>query len=308
MTRNVALVLSGGGARGVAHIGVIEELLKSGYTITSVAGTSMGSLVGGMLAKGSLPEFTEWLLSFTRMDVIKFMDLTISHGGLIKGEKILKVLAEFVGEINIEDLSMPFACVAVDLIGHKEVIFTKGSLLNAIRASISIPTVFLPVTTDGMLLVDGGVLNPLPLDLVTRSGHDMLVAVNVNSNIPYHLPRTIPEQNELEKHYVKLKETLNEKWSGMIDHYVEKYRNGKQPKPKLVNLFDVISDSINLSQNKVADIYIEKYKPDLVIDISYEIASLFDFYKSEELIEAGRVACRKALDAAAVTKIATVSN
>ena len=296
MSRNVALVLSSGGARGVAHIGVIEELTKSGYTITSVAGTSMGALVGGMLAKRTLPEFTEWMLAFTKMDVIKFMDLTIGHGGLIKGEKLMKVLADYIGDVNIEDLAIPFSCVAADLIGHKEYVFNKGSLLQAIRASSSIPTVLLPVSLDGMLLVDGGVLNPLPLDLVKRSNGDILIAVNVNANIPYKSPVQKPEHADLEKYYGKMRAALNEKWAGVIDHYIEKYRIGKTPKPKPANMFDVISESIILAQNKAAEIYVEKYKPDILIETSVNIASSFDFFKSEELIEAGRLACRKALD------------
>lgn len=298
MARNVALVLSSGGARGVAHIGVIEELINSGYNITSVAGTSMGSMVGGMLAKGSLTEFTEWLLRFTKMDVIKFMDLTTGHGGLIKGEKIMKALGEFVGDINIEDLDIPFACVAADLIGRKEMVFTHGSLLQAIRASSSVPTVFLPVTYDGMLLVDGGVLNPLPLDLVHRNPGDLLVAVNVNAAIPYVPQLKTANHNEQENHYSKVRAIINERWSGIIDQYVEKYRNGHLPKAKEVNLFDIISESINLAQNKVALGYIDKYKPDILVETSFQIATIFDFYKSEELIEAGRAACRLALDKA----------
>lgn len=295
MSHNVALVLSSGGARGVAHIGVIEEIQKAGWEITSVAGTSMGALVGGMLAKGTLPEFTDWLLGFTKMDVIKFMDLTIAHGGLVKGVKILKALGEFIGDVAIEDLSMPYACVAADLNGHKEVIFREGSLLQAIRASISIPTVFQPVSLDGMLMVDGGVLNPLPLDLVHRKKGDLLVAVNVNANIPCNLPPMKPVLNEQESYYGKMRAVINERWSGVVEQYVEKYRNGKDRKPKPGNLFDIISESINLAQNKVAGIYIEKYKPDVLVEISFKSAGVFDYYKSEELIEAGRIACRKGL-------------
>ncbi len=298
MSQNIALVLSSGGARGIAHIGVIEELLKSGFTITSVAGTSMGAMVGGMLAKGTLPEFTEWLLQFTRLDVLKFLDLTIEQGGLIKGEKIMKMLEGFVGDINIEDLSIPYACVAADLIGRNEIVFTKGSLLQAIRASSSIPTVFLPVSTDGMLLVDGGILNPLPMDVVYRTPGDLLIAVNVNANNYYEPPPQTPAPTEIEKHYGKVRAIINERWSGLMDQYVEKFRNGRKPKPKSINLFDIISDSVNLAQNKVALISIEKYKPDIVIETSFKVATIFDFYKSEELIEVGRVACRKALDEA----------
>ena len=295
MSGNVALVLSSGGARGVAHIGVIDELLKSGYTITSVAGTSMGALVGAMLAKGTLPEFTKWLLAFTKMDVIKFMDLTMGHGGLIKGEKIVKVLEEFVGDVKIEDLQIPFSCVAADLVGHKEYVFNKGSLLQAIRASSAIPTVFLPVTLEGMMLVDGGVLNPLPLDLVKRTEGDILIAVNVNANIPYIPARVKPQQEDPENFYTKIRAAINEKWADVIDHYAEKYGNGKEPKPKPHNMFDIISESIILAQNKAARIYIEKYKPDVLVETSVDAASVFDFNKSEELIESGRLACRKAL-------------
>lgn len=296
MARNVALVLSSGGARGIAHIGVIEELTKSGYTITSVAGASMGAVIGGLLAKGTLPGFTEWLLAFTKMDIIKFMDLTMGHGGLIKGEKLVKVLEQFIGDVKIEDLLIPYSCVAADLIGHKEYVFDKGSLLQAIRASSSIPTVFLPVTFDDMMLVDGGVLNPLPLDLVKRTAGDILIAVNVNANIPYKSTVIKPPQEDQENFYSKIRATINEKWSGVIDHYVEKHKNGKEPKTKSVNMFDVISDSVILGQNKIAGTYIEKYKPDVLVETSVNIASIFDFDKSEELIEAGRKACRKALD------------
>lgn len=294
MPRNVALVLSSGGARGVAHIGVIEELLESGYTITSIAGTSMGSMIGGMLAKGTLPEFKNWLLKFTKMDVIKFLDLTIAHGGMIKGEKIMKVIGEFVGDVTIEDLQIPYACVAADLTGRKEMIFTQGSLLQAIRASCSIPTVFLPVSLDGMLLVDGGILNPLPLDIIHRNPGDLLIAVNVNANISYSPPIKEVESEE-ENHFGKVRTMINERWSGLIEQYVDKFRNGKTQKTDEVRLFDIISDSINLAQNRVALSSIEKFKPDLLIETSFKIATFFDFYKSEELIEAGRIACREAL-------------
>jgi NTE family protein len=296
MTKNVALVLSSGGARGVAHIGVIDELLKSGYTITSVAGTSMGAMVGGMLAKGTLDDFTRWLFSFTKIDVIRFLDLTISSGGLIKGEKIMKVVERFIGDVKIEDLPIPFACVASDLIGQKEKVFTEGSLLEAIRASSAIPTIFLPVKTNGMMLVDGGVLNPLPINLVKRTEGDILITVDVNANIPYHAPEIKQEQKNNEMHFSKLRLALNERWSGLVDQYTEKLKNGKLPKPKNVNLFDVISESVHVSQNKLTALALATSKPDISISLSYHMGTIFDFYRSEELIEAGRTACRNALE------------
>ncbi|HOW31070.1 MAG TPA: patatin-like phospholipase family protein, partial [Bacteroidales bacterium] len=216
MTRNVALALSGGGARGIAHIGVIEELQQRGFNITSIAGTSMGALIGGIYAKGNLAEFKEWLLSITRMEIIRFLDLTTAKGGMVKGEKIVQAISHFVGDMRIEDLSIPYAAVAVDLKRHEEIIYTRGNLMEAIRASISIPTVFLPVRKGDSLLVDGGVLNPLPINRVQRIKGDILVAVNVNANIPFELQPPNPEHTEFEKGYHKVLEILNSRWSEMI--------------------------------------------------------------------------------------------
>jgi NTE family protein len=147
-----------------------------------------------------------------------------------------------------------------------------------------------------MLLVDGGILNPLPLDLVQRNPGDLLIAVNVNANIPYSPPIKEAEHSEDENHLGKVRTMINERWSGLIEQYVDKFRNGKQQKTDEIRVFDIISDSINLAQNRVAISSIEKYKPDLLIETSFKTATFYDFYKSEELIEAGRIACRKALD------------
>jgi len=186
--------------------------------------------------------------------------------------------------------------VAADLIGRKEMVFTQGSLLQAIRASCSVPTVLLPVAYEGMLLVDGGILNPLPLDVVTRKEGDLLFAVNVNANIPYvnQVSKNVPTDEE--NYFSKAKAMINDRWSELVEQYVEKFRNDKPPKTADIRLFDIISDSINLAQNKVAQISIEKYQPDLIIETSFKTAAIFDFYKSEELIEVGRIACRKALE------------
>jgi NTE family protein len=292
MEKKIALVLSSGGARGIAHIGVIEELERSGYVITSIAGTSMGSVVGAMFALGKLNEYKEWLLHVTKMDIIKFLDLTIGHGGLVKGEKIVQVMEEFIGDASIEDLPIPYSSVAVDIKRHKEVIFSSGSLMKAIRASISIPTVFLPVSYDHSLLVDGGVLNPLPLDIVRRNPGDLLVSVNVNSPVPYSVPVETAVSVSHEQGYKNALETLNARWSELIN----RGRSNSKPKPMEMGMFDLISESINLMQHKLSTYSIERYHPDIIINIPYKIASVYDFYKAESLIEAGCEACRKALE------------
>ena len=290
MEKNIALVLSSGGARGIAHIGVIEELESQGYNITSIAGTSMGSVVGGVYALGKLQEYKEWLLHITRIDILKFLDLTLGHGGLVKGEKIVQVMGSFIGDAKIEDLAISFAAVAVDIRRHKEVVFTSGSLMKAIRASISIPTIFLPVTYDHSYLVDGGVLNPLPLDVVQRQDGDLLVAVNVNSPVAeVHLEAEVSLTHA--EGYQTAREQLNRKWSELI------HRGRKRPssKAKDIGMFDLISESINLMQHKLSLYSIEKNHPDIIINIPYKIATIYDFYKAETLIEVGREACRKVI-------------
>ena len=291
MKRKAALVLSSGGARGIAHIGVIEELLQSGYEITSVAGTSMGSVIGGMYALGKLEEYKEWLLKVTRMDIIKFLDLTVGKGGLVKGEKLVQVLAGFIGDACIENLPIPYTAVAVDILHHSEMVFDSGSLMKAIRASISIPTIFLPVSSDHTLLVDGGVLNPLPLGLVKRFPGDLLIAVNVNSSVPYVKVEAGAQSSSHEAGYSKARAALNKRWSKLVSHGNKEI----SPKPKEMGMFDLVAESINLMQNKLSTASIEQYHPDIVINIPYAIATAYDFYKAEELVEAGREASREAI-------------
>ncbi|MDE6375469.1 MAG: patatin-like phospholipase family protein [Alistipes sp.] len=179
--RQIALVLGGGGARGAAHIGVIETLEEAGFEIASVAGTSMGALVGGMYAAGHLAQFKEWLCSMDRYKVFGMIDLAFSAEGLVKGNRVMKALRRMVPEVGIEQLKIPFAAVATDLLTGREVVFDHGSLFDAIRSSISIPSVFQPVRLNGMLLVDGGTINPVPLDRVVRRPGDMLVAVDASA-------------------------------------------------------------------------------------------------------------------------------
>lgn len=185
--RRVALVLGGGGARGIAHIGAIEALEEAGFEIVSVAGTSMGALVGGMYAAGCLDEFGRWLCGLDRYKVWSMVDLAFSAEGLVKGDRVMKRLRRMVPEVRIERLPLPFAAVAADLLTGREVVFDHGNLFDAIRSSISIPSVFRPVRLGGMALVDGGTVNPVPVNRVVRRPGDLLVAVDVSA--PFSGPR-----------------------------------------------------------------------------------------------------------------------
>ncbi|TNF39522.1 MAG: phospholipase, partial [Cytophagales bacterium] len=178
--KKVSLVLSSGGARGLAHVGVIEELEKRGYEISQIAGCSAGALVGGMYAAGKMNDFRDWICNLDRIDVFSLMDFTFSSKGFIKGEKVFNALKKVVQDCKIEDLSIPFSCNAVNVKTGKEHIFKEGSLYTAIRASGSIPSVFLPAKVQNQFFIDGGVLNPIPMSLLTESEDSILVVVDAN--------------------------------------------------------------------------------------------------------------------------------
>ena len=174
-------MLAGGGARGVAHIGAIEELESQGFEVHAVAGTSMGALVGGMYASGHLEPFKEWMYTLDKYKVFGLVDFALSTEGLVKGDRVMRAMKELVPDVKIEKMPLPFAAVAADLLTGREVVLDRGGLYDAIRASISIPSVFRPVRRGNQVLVDGGTVNPLPLNRVRREPGDVLVAVDVSA-------------------------------------------------------------------------------------------------------------------------------
>ncbi|MDO5025907.1 MAG: patatin-like phospholipase family protein [Trueperella sp.] len=176
----ISLVLGSGGPRGWAHIGVIQELTERGHEIATISGCSVGSLVGGVYAAGKLPEFTDWVLSLTKSNVRSLLDFTLTSPGLVKGERVINEIKEIVGEVNIEDLNIPYTAVAVDILSGREVWFQRGPLFLAIRSSISIPTFLTPVMIGDRLLVDGGVLNAVPVEPTLAHNTDFTVAVDLN--------------------------------------------------------------------------------------------------------------------------------
>ncbi len=284
--QKASLVLSGGGARGTAHIGVIEELEKQGFEISSIAGTSMGAVVGGIYALGKLDEFKEWLCSLDRLKVFSLADFSLGHLGLVKAEKVLKTMKAFTGDANIEDMPIHYAAVAVDIINKNEVVFTKGSLYDAMRASIAIPSVITPVKTKNGLLVDGGVMNNIPVSHAFRTSGDILVVVNVNANIPVDKPKISKKDTEEKQsvYQIKLKE--------FYSHLPKIYHQDREEK---LNYFDLISETISLMTHHIAQLQLENYSPDIVIEISRDACSMYDFYKAEEMIEIGRFATMKKL-------------
>ncbi len=283
--QKVALVLSGGAARGIAHIGVIEELENRGYEITSIAGTSMGSLVGGVYATGKLTELKEFLYTLDKSKVFRLLDFTLNKQGIIKGDKVLKKMKDFVPDMLIEDLPLPYAAVAVDLINKEEVVFRSGSLYHAIRASISIPTVFTPVKEENRLLVDGGLLNNLPLAYVDHREGDMMVAVHVNADIPHLKPETSKES-------VKKQALYQKKIKEFYNHILPSSSTADEQ----LGYFSLITRSFELMTARMAEEKIKRYSPEVLINVSRESCNIYDFYKAEEQVEAGRRAAIEVLD------------
>jgi len=286
MKRKVSLVLSGGGARGIAHIGVIEELEKQGFDIFSVSGTSMGAVVGGVYALGKMEEFKKWLFTLDKRKIFRLVDFTLSTQGLVKGDKIFNKMKEFISDANIEDLKIHYAAVAADIVNKKEEVFTSGSIYEAIRASVAFPTVLTPVKTANGLLVDGGVINNIPISHAKRIPNDILVVVNVNADAPVYKPAILKNRSD-----------------DNISVYRKKFNNfyGQFRKPDVMNheerlgYFNLINKTITLMSYRISQLSLEHYSPDILIKISSESFNLYDFYKAEEIVEMGRHAALESL-------------
>lgn len=277
---DIALVLSSGSARGLAHIGVIEELEAQGHRITSVAGCSMGALVGGIYAAGKLKEYREWMKTITRSKMRDLIDLSLSLNHLVKGERIIEALMEIVPDMPIEQLPVPYCAVATDWANGREVVFRQGSLFQAIRASISLPSFFNPVRREGMILIDGGVTNPLPLNRVARHPGDRLVGVDVSGH-DYEAENVVQQQAEARRMQRRSLSQL------IIDKL--------KPDNLDFNYFTLLSRSSSIMIRQNARLMAELTHPDLLVDIEMKNIDSFDFDKSERIIEIGRTHARKAL-------------
>ncbi len=290
MKKTVSLVLSSGGARGIAHIGAIEELEKHGFKIKVVAGSSIGAAIGGIYASGNLKKYKDWVLNLDKYGVFKLLDFTFSSHGFIKGEKVKNEMRKFLGDPNIEDLNIPYIAVAADLYNQKEVVFTKGNLFEAIRASASIPSVFEPYSYNKTFLIDGGVINPLPIDKVINYKNDLIVAVNLNAEIPYKEPTTKKGKKRKNKiaHYKQL-DVLRKTW--------QKFFPEENDKPKKPGYFTLLNSTFDLMQNRLTEVSIEKYNPEVLVNISRYACGMFEFYRSEELLLAGKTAMQECLKA-----------
>jgi NTE family protein len=297
MSKSISLVLGSGGARGYAHIGVIRALEESGYEIKGIAGCSMGALIGGFYAADKLNEFESWARSLTYLDCIKLIDLSFLSDGAIRGDKLFKVLAEILGEIEIQDLAIPFTAVATDLTNQKEVWFNSGSLERAIRASCAIPSLILPVVMDNRVLVDGGVLNPLPIAASVPIQADAIIAVDLSAEVPMPGGQVIETELELAS-----KKAEKSQW---FSHFTQKafslFDKKEQPAEVVLeaNLgkLGIMYEMFETMQASLTQYKIAGYRPDLLIKIPKLSAKVYEFYNAEQQIDLGYKIAQRALEA-----------
>ena len=277
----VALVLSSGSARGFVHIGAIEALERAGYEITSVAGTSMGALIGGMYAAGKLAEIKDWLVSLDRKKVFQLVDFSFSLNHVVKGRRVMDAIAEIVPDTDISQLPIPFCAVAADVQHGEEIDFREGSLLKAVRASISLPSILRPMHTDGRILIDGGAVNPIPLNRVKRHDGDILVAITVNAPADpvYDLIRRQAKQ--------RLKAAGSSLWQKLI------------PDPEMAdsNYYTLLSNTFSLMIQSNTERALQITPPDIRVDIPVNRFGEFDYDRAGRIVRVGRMAMKRAIEA-----------
>jgi len=295
MKKNIALVLSGGGSKGLAHIGVINELLRNDFNITSVSGTSIGSIIGGLYAMNKLNEYTDWVKTLNQKKIWGLLDFTLSSAGLFKGEKVFQKMKSFIPDMPIEKMNIPFSAVATDVVNEKDVVFSSGSFYSAIRASIAIPTVFTPVKYQDSYLVDGGVSNPIPIEHVKRHKDDILVVVSLYGKkmnpVKSKQVKTNPKNDSKKLMGIKLDNLLSQ--VSQVMNTADKNSLG------YVSLLNAVS---SVMVHKLAHQIIKNNQPDLLIEIPMDVAGTFDFQKAEELIHIGEQISKQAINNYLTTK------
>lgn len=276
--KKVSLVLGSGGARGLTHIGVIRWLEEHDYRIESVAGSSIGALVGGIYAAGKLDEFEHWVTAITKFDILTLLDLSWNKSGLVKGDKIIDTLVELVGHQQIENLPIRFTAVAADLSNEKEIWLNSGSLFDAVRASISLPLLFTPYPNNGAPLLDGGILNPVPIAPTFNDNTDMTIAVNLGGIVNNAQPARVepPDQQQTN--------VFHEKIANFI---TQLQANFEKPTTLDWSLYDIVNQAIDAMQSTIARQKLAVYPPDHTIEIARNACGILEFDRAKEMIELG---------------------
>ena len=285
---SIVLALGGGGARGLAQIGVIEVLQARGLDIEAVAGTSCGALVGGAFAAGKLDELRDWMTRTSRREMLRLLDPGLGRPAMFTGTRLVRALREVVGEPRIEDLPIDFTAVAVDLLRQREVWLRRGDLWDALRASFAIPGIFTPLNMGGMELVDGGLLAPLPITATRLAGAHRVVAVDIHGSTPQRRDEPV--------RVVDAK--ADEPAVGLLGRWMDRFGEEAATPTHRFGLMEVMSRALDTMQERIARVQLALEPPELLIRIPRDACQFYEFWRAAELIDIGRREAEKALDAA----------
>lgn len=275
----ISLVLGSGGARGLAHIGIIHLLEENNYVIKSISGCSIGALIGGIYAAGKLDDFEEWVRAITKKDIVALMDLSWEKGGLVKGDRVINTLINLVGEITIEELPMPFTAIAANVQNEKEVWLNSGRLFDAIRASISLPLLLTPYNHNGVPLIDGGVLNPVPIAPTFSDNTEMTIAVNLGGPVDSSTTCPVPSPD---------KENRPSLLQGKINRFITGIQNTVTNRimPN-GGAYDIANQAFDAMQSTIARQKLAAYPPDMLIEIPRSACGTLEFDRAAEMIDLG---------------------
>ncbi|MFA0654355.1 patatin-like phospholipase family protein [Vibrio sp. 10N.222.49.C12] len=278
MAKTISLVLGSGGARGLVHVGVIRWLIEHGYQIKSISGCSIGALIGGVYAAGKLDEFEEWVTSIDQGDMAMLLDFSWQSSGMFKGDKIIDTLRGLIGEISIEDLPIPYTAVAANVAEEKEVWLQSGSLFDAIRASISLPLFLTPHVINGEVLIDGGVLNPVPIAPTFGDNTDFTLAVNLGGEPEMVKQEVIPVS-------LPTKESnLHEK----VVHFIDNLGSSVKSKMSFnFAFYDIANQAFDAMQSTIARQKLAAYPADITLEIPRNACGTLEFDRSQEMIDRG---------------------
>ncbi len=276
--KTVSLVLGSGGARGLAHVGVIHWLEENDYRINSIAGSSIGALIGGIYAAGKLDEFEQWVRSITKVNIVTFLDLSWEKSGLVRGDKLINTLINLVGDRLIENLPISYTAIATDIKGQKEIWIKSGRLFDAIRASFSIPLLFTPFKYKGVVLVDGGVLNPVPIAPTCGDETSMTIAVNLGG------PAESPEKLRA----IRVAPTVSSSsFHEKINRFINRLQQSVTNNGRDWGAYDIAIQSFEAMQAAIARQKLAAYPPDIVIEIPRNACQTLEFDRAAEMIELG---------------------
>ncbi|KAB0287178.1 serine protease [Vibrio fortis] len=278
MAKTISLVLGSGGARGLVHVGVIRWLIEHGYQIKSISGCSVGALIGGVYAAGKLDEFEEWITSIDQSDMTMLLDFSWQSSGMFKGDKIIDSLRQLIGEIAIEDLPIPYTAVAANVAEEKEIWLKSGSLFDAIRASISLPLFFTPHVINGEELIDGGVLNPVPIAPTFGDNTDVTIAVNLGGE---------PELLKQEVTPVSLP-TKESNLHDKVAHFIDNLGNNVKSKMSFnFAAYDIANQAFDAMQSTIARQKLAAYPADITLEVPRNACGTLEFERSKEMIDRG---------------------